>query len=126
MKLKNSGNHSITVFGTTSLDANAGVVSVQVVSQSGLVVPGKYVFDPDDPNDEEYLCPISWGANSSADPYISMPGATNQTEIIVTAVTENYIQGTFKGDIITLGNPNNPVVNVKTVTNGKFNVPIQF
>ncbi|MCG2615215.1 hypothetical protein LZZ85_13020 [Terrimonas sp. NA20] len=114
--------YSIQIAGASANLATASAVTLMIVSNEPLA-PGKFGFgDLDDPNFSEKGGMIGFALNGT-DAFMSSPDGPNLTEITITSISSNSVQGTFKGNIFGL-NPSGTALVEMSMTEGTFNVPI--
>jgi hypothetical protein len=114
--------YSIQVAGASANSTTASAVTLMIVSNEPLA-PGKFGFgDVDDPDFAEKGGMIGYTPNGT-DPFVSSPDGPNLTEITITSISSNSVQGTFKGNIFGF-NASGTNVMEKSMTEGTFNVPI--
>lgn len=93
------------------------------ISSDKPIVAGRYGVDFDGPGGANDVGGINYLPKGDFWGYWSEPGMTNQTEVIITAISPTSIEGTFKGDISSI-NPGSSGTTKKTVTNGRFKVAL--
>ncbi|RYG44870.1 MAG: hypothetical protein EOO01_18720 [Chitinophagaceae bacterium] len=114
--------YALQIAGASENSTTASAITLMIMSNEPLA-PGKFGFgDLDDPNFSEKGGMIGFALNGT-DAFISSPDGPNPTEITITSISSNSVQGTFKGNIFGF-NPNGTNVVEKSMTEGTFNVPI--
>lgn len=122
MEQPSENMYAIQIAGASENSTTASGVTLMIMSNEPLA-PGKFGFgDLDDPNFSAKGGMIGFALNGT-EPFMSSPDGPNPTEITITSISSNSVQGTFKGNIFGF-NTNGSSVVEKSMTEGTFNVPI--
>ena len=113
--------YGVNVTGSSGESANPDRIIIHFDSDTTLT-PGKYGSDTNGSAGIVKYGNISYLLASTNQRFTSFSGTPNPTELIITAIDDEYIEGTFRGDVdlVELGT----LIARKTVTNGKFRARI--
>ncbi len=106
---------NLLIYGSNGSATNADLIKI-TLNLNQTIVKGSYTSGSDAVGFVSIL--YQHGPYSIVNPYdYTTDPAGNQTTVVITSITDTNIQGTFSGKLVS-GSA------IKTVTNGKFNLPI--
>ncbi len=113
--------HKISVWGYSgpAADYTSDVILLSVNSDT-TIVPGKYGLNFDGPNGSLDFGSLMFTTTENKT-HTSVYNSIIPTEITITSLNSSFIEGRFQGDLYEGGLVPNPK---KSITNGKFKVPV--
>ncbi|MFD2871330.1 hypothetical protein ACFS5N_02545 [Mucilaginibacter ximonensis] len=120
MKGKNGGslatNSELSLYGATRIDQDADAISIVISEPATTIGTGTYTGGVDDSRFVSIQYLIGPFSASAPNEYVS-DLSDGGMAVKITSIDNNTVQGTFRGTLYHNGSE-------KSITNGKFNLPI--